>query len=360
MRKAGKARGDIVEEVTKKDGSCPSLRAVDGLLAKSRAEPEWDGTDSRAGGRPRELSKKERSELRKLVFSERGKAVVTAPFCKKRLPFLRRVCDETIRRELQRAGLAWLNRRMKSAVPKPYKVARQRYCKWLLKQRAAFLNRFAYTDGTTFYIARTEDENSDKQRAGLGRRVWRMANGKDGLWDENVGPSCYAKGQGRPVKIWGIFADGRLEYWVLPVDGARTTNMNGERYNHLVKTKYAKWRRSCFGARGRAHLVKDYEKCLWQTRNMEAEKEAGFDVVERHPKCSPDLNAIEGWWRRLKDRLLEQAPVEIETRAEFVTRLRRTVTWLNQNARAEGRKLCTNQKERARQVLLLRGARCKW
>lgn len=40
------------------------------------------------------------------------------------------------------------------------------------------------------------------------------------------------------MKIWGLFANGRLEYFVLPADGPKTTNMNGARYNRLVKTKF--------------------------------------------------------------------------------------------------------------------------
>ena len=53
----------------------------------------------------------------------------------------------------------------------------------------AKLKRFAYTVGTVFYLARSEAELEDKTRFCLGPYVWRMANGKDGLWDANVGPS---------------------------------------------------------------------------------------------------------------------------------------------------------------------------
>ena len=89
------------------------------------------------------------------------------------------------------------------------------------------MRRFAYTDGTTFYLARGHVDKHDKNRAALGPHVWRMANGNDGLWDENVGPSLYAKAQGLPVKIWGMFANGKLFYHVLPKDKARKiTNMN--------------------------------------------------------------------------------------------------------------------------------------
>ena len=353
-------RQDILKRICKKDGTAPTLRTIDALLAKCRDNTDWRGEDSSGGGRPTAMTAADHESLKKLVFAERGKAVVTVPYCKKRLPRLRKVSDETVRVALHRTGLAWMTRRVKSSVPKNHKEARLQYCRWLLKRRAPTLDRYAYTDGTTFYLARTEEENESKQRAGLGRYVWRMASGKDGLWDENIGPSCYAKGQGRPVKIWGLFANGYLEYFVLPADGARTTNMNGGRYNKLVKTKFRQWRRACFNDAKRAFLVKDHERCLWQDRNMQAEKEAGFDVLLNFPKCSPDLNAIEGWWKRLKERLFEQAPAGLESRAAFVLRLRRTVRWLNHNAQDEGRKLCTNQKLRAREVLALKGARCAW
>ena len=107
---------------------------------------------------------------------------MTVAFCKKRLAFLRDFADETVRRELHRAGLAWLARRVKSRVPRAPKPARDKYCRWLLGRNTHELKRFAYTGGTSFYLARTEIENEDKQRAGLGRFVWRIANGKDGLW----------------------------------------------------------------------------------------------------------------------------------------------------------------------------------
>ena len=78
--------------------------------------------------------------------------------------------------------------------------------------------------------------------------------------------------------------------------------------------------------------------------NMGAERDAGFKTVAQHPKQSPDFNAIEGWWRVLQQRLYLTAPVGLESRAAFLKRLRRTVTWLNSNARERGKKLCTNQK----------------
>ena len=99
---------------------------------------------------------------------------------------------------------------------------------------------------------------------------------------------------------------------------------------------------------------------LWQQRNMDAEDDAGFDLIENFPKASPDLNAIESWWRKLKDMLIEEAPAHIESRPDFLKRLRRTVKRLNRDAQKDGLRLRTNQLERATDVCRLKGARSKW
>ena len=143
-----------------------------------------------------------------------------------------------------------------------------------------------------------------------------------------------------PVKIWSLFAGGQLHYYVLPVDGRKTTHMNIMRYN-----TFADWRRKCFlRASGRANLVQDHKRCLWHDSNVKALREAGFSVVKNFHKCSPDLNAIEGWWRRLKQKLETNAPAHSETRPDFIKQLRRTVDLMNRRRRTEGRKLCCNQK----------------
>ena len=192
-----------------------------------------------------------------------------------------------------------------------------------------------------------------------------MANGKDGLFDSNISPSLYVKAQGLPVKIWSFFANGRLEYWVLPADDdpakkQKTTHMNGDRYEWLVTNKFADWRRACFSDDQPVHLVQDHEKCLWQQRNKDALKKAGCLLVQNYPKHSPDLNAIENWWATLRKRLQQTEPVEVECRSDFLSRLRRTVNWLNENKWEEALALSTNQKKRADDILELEGARSKW
>ena len=45
--------------------------------------------------------------------------------------------------------------------------------------------------------------------------------------------------------------------------------------------------------------------------------------MKEFPKCSPDLNANEGWWKKLRDALLENAPAKLEMRERFIKRLLR-------------------------------------
>jgi hypothetical protein len=221
---------------------------------------------------------------------------------------------------------------------------------------------FAHVDGTTFYLARTVVEHGDKMRGRLGKFVWRMANGKDGLYSDNVGPSLYAAAQGRPVKVWGMLANGRFSYWVLPADGQRTTHMNGARYQAMLRSKAQSWLHYSYGRRvpRTVHLVKDGERCLWTDASLEAESAVGLQAHRRHPKYSPDLNAVENVWALLRQLLDERAPAELESRADFLVRLRRTVLWLNENRHQDLLELCTNLHERADAVLLLSGARTEF
>ena len=90
----------------------------------------------------------------------------------------------------------------------------------------------------------------------------------------------------------------------------------------------------------------------------------GDDDCRRHPrrrpKHSPDLNAIEGFWKMLKQRLESTEPEAFECRSDFLARLRRAVTWLNEDRQSELRALYTNQKDRPRAVIALKGAKCRW
>ena len=141
--------------------------------------------------------------LTKLVLKHRGRAIVTVAFLQTMLPEWRGVSDATVERRLFDAGLAWLRRRRKSLIPAKHKVTRLRWARWVKTRPDGELKRWAYTDGTSFYLARTDDEATSKYRAALGPFVWRQADGSDALYENCVGPSAHGKAQGLPVLIWG-------------------------------------------------------------------------------------------------------------------------------------------------------------
>lgn len=364
MHLAGMSRDDMQKFVVKKDGSNVPLKTIDKVVASKKANPKWTGQDAGGPGRQRKLSDADLKALVDLVFRERGRAKVTIAYCRKMLPRLKKVHRTTLGRCLHAAGFQWLVRRRKSWVPPEHKEARMAFARSVLRKHGSSLSRWAYTDGTSFYLARGPSDHGQKKRAALGRYVWRRASGNEGLFDDNIGPSLYAKAQGLPVKIWGFLANGRLEHWVLPADPKRprskTTNMNGRRYLGLVESKFKEWRLACFSQDAPCALVQDHEKCLWQASNLAAMREAGCAVIQDFPKLSPDLNAIEGAWHLLRQRLEQTEPDEIEGRAEFLARLRRTVHWLNERQAEALREMCSNQKKRAADVLEMNGAKTKW
>ena len=103
LRRAGTPREEICSLVAKTDGSSPSLRCVDAVVDKKKKQPAWRGADSVGGGQPKLLHPSDVKTLLTLVYKERCNAVVTAPYCQKRLKFLRRVSVQAVRNYLHRA-----------------------------------------------------------------------------------------------------------------------------------------------------------------------------------------------------------------------------------------------------------------
>ena len=222
----------------------------------------------------------------------------------------------------------------------------------MLRRHGATLQRWAYSDGTVFFLDRSEEELASGQRAALGCMAWRRADRSDALRDDCVGPSTYQKGQGTPVRVWGLLAAGILHIYVFP----KSEVMNRWWYAWLVERRFPQWLEGteCIT------IVQDYEKCLRCDEPLAAMQTIGVALLEEHPKYSQDLSAIENAWRELRDRLAQTMPPWLESRDDFIVRLRYAVTWLNANRHDQLLKFCTNQKERAKDVLALRGSRTKW
>ena len=265
---------------------------------------------------------------------------------------MRRLSHTLVEDRLQEAELSYLRRRKKSIVTKEYLAERVTYCQGVKRKRQETLQKWAYTDGTTFFLDRTEEELQHSQRRALGTHVWRRSDNSDAMYQECLGPSSYNKSLGTPVRVWGMLAAGRLHIHVLEEGEV----MNQDLYAELVEDRFPDWRGDC------EHLVCDFEKCLRSELAMHALTKTPLKLVDPYPKVSQDFNAIENAWAILKGRLQETQPTHLETRDDFIRRLRATVRWMNTHRSASLWELSINQKERANECLAQKppGGRTTW
>ena len=349
---------EIAEEIEKPDGTHPSKQAVARVAAQVQAlgGVSWDGGSAPSlAGRPRSTTNALDKQIVKLVFKHRGRAMVTVRFVQKMCKAARKLSSRTVARRLGEAGLAWLRRRRKTLVPAVHKASRLDFADWVLTRTATTLTRWAFSDGTSFYLGRDHSEQQQKNRGALGPFVWRHMDGRDGMFEDCVGPSSYWKAQGLPVKIWGLLVAGMLFVWVLP----EQTNMNAELYAWVVTHKFGPWLKKALGRKLRlgAFLVQDHERALWKPEPREAMRNASIKLLENFPKCSQDLNPIEIAWRELKARLYVTAPEAMEAREAFIIRMRQAVAWVNNHRGAYFKQLCSCQQEWAIDVQKALGAR---
>ena len=125
-------------------------------FCKERGGVKWDGVPGHDGrGRQRQTIAAEDHGIRNLAFKHRGSVKVKVQYAKQKLRKLRRFGNSLAERRLREFGLQWLRRRKRSWVPSMHKKARLDSAKWVLGRTAPTLARWIYTDGTTFYLART-------------------------------------------------------------------------------------------------------------------------------------------------------------------------------------------------------------
>ena len=277
-------------------------------------------------------------QIRRALLQLRGEAKCTAAYLRKHIPGAADVSLETLRRRLREVGLAWLRRRRKTLVSAGDKKSRLGWARWTLRSRRATLDRWVYGDGTVFYLDRTRSEHDSTRRAALGPHVWRMTDGSDALYTDCVGPSSYYKGQGAPVRVWGLLVGPRLYITILPAGQV----MNRWWYAWVVRRFFGAW----LADRDRRLLVQDYERCLWCDEPLEAMKEIRLSPVEQHPKRSPDLNAIENARALPRGRVGATGPEGLESREDFCKRLHVCVKWVNRNRAPSLLEFATNLLER--------------
>ena len=333
---------DIAKKVLKPGGKHTwSAHAIADAMAKIEENKAWRGDRKEGSGAQRKTTTEVDNRIYQTVLKKRGKVKVTVAHLKKVIPELRPLGDTLVEERLQEAGLKYLRRRRKTFVASMYKKPRLDYCKWIMTKQQKTLEQFAYSDGTVFFLDRSEEEWEYTQVASLGGFVWRHADRSDALYNDCVGPSAYNKAQGHPIRVWGLLSDGFLHIHVLDVGEV----MDSSLYSSLVDDKLSDWMLST------KYLVQDFEKCLRTEESQHALKNAGIELVQNYPKVSQDFNAIENAWKELRERLYKTLPTHLEARDEFITRLHAAVKWLNTHRQKQLWYLCTNQWERAYECL---------
>ena len=346
----GLGAADIARIVKKSDGSAPSEQGIANVLHRLVEEPAWRGERKGGSGRPRATPASLDKDIVREVFRRRGTCKVTVAYLQRKFPAARRVSRSCLEARLHEAGLQYLRRRQKSLVPSAYKAERLVFAASVMRMHEATLRRWAYTDGTVFYLDKTEMCLEWTQRAALGAFVWRKADRSDAVYADCVGPSAYSKAQGLPVRVWGVLARGVLHITILPEGEV----MNRWWYAWIIKHRFPGWLGDC------DKVVQDFERCLRCPEPLAEFAKLSVGLVPGYPRCSQDLNAIENAWAMLRDRLFETLPCDLESRADFCVRLRSAVQWLNRNRHNRLLELCDNQKERAGAVLQNEGGRTKW
>lgn len=337
-----------------------------------------------AGERKKTTKKKKlpnnvRGKIVKFTKKKRGQVKVTSKYIQKKIPEARGVSDRTIRRVLNSNNLFQRRRRRKQCNTKINKTKRIRVAKKFKKMGPKGLAKMGYTDGASIYIAKSQSQQRNKHMAALGPFVYRQEH--EGLLEGCVGPSDYAKGQGEPVKFWGLLYKGQLKIHVMP----RGQHTNGKYYAKIISEKMQKWihgtsakknsnnkrptrpksrsrsrRKQSQKNKRQVTIVQDNERALWTKIAQESMKNAKIRTFKRLPPGSPDLNPIETCWAHLRDFINLQTMPEKESRRDFVKRLHNGVRHLNNSKGDLLNKLCTTLKTRAEEVILRKGARTSY
>ena len=289
----------ISRKLFKADGKTTfSENAVYKAMCKLKEDPSWRGEREAGSGAERKTTKKQDKEIIKWVLAMRGTIKVTVKWIKKQFPYLRELSDSLVEVRMDEADLKYMRRNNKCLVTKKYLAARVKYCESLSGKHNTTLAKWAYTDGTVYYIDRDDAEHESLVRRALGKFVWRRSDNSDAMYQECIGPSAYNKAQGIPIRVWGMLADGVISIHVLNEGEV----MEGFLYRELIEDKFEDWRGNC------EHLVCDFERSLRTTEAIEALKRAGLTLVEHYPPVSQDFNAIENVWAILRTRLPYSLP----------------------------------------------------
>ena len=149
----------IHQIITKDDGKTPfSYQAVRDCVKLLEKNKKYQGDRKVGSGAPRKTTAQQDRELVKKVFEKRGRRKATVAYLRSIFDWTDDLSDSTLEQRLHDAGMKWLRRRRKTLVAKKYIAERIAYCMKVLATKQSELNRWAFSDGTVFYLGRTFHE----------------------------------------------------------------------------------------------------------------------------------------------------------------------------------------------------------
>ena len=336
--------------------------------------------------RVKKINKKTINKIYKYLKKKRGNLMVTIAHL---IKYFKLDCAQiTMIRALDSIGVKCFRRRGKTYPSVPDFARRMRFAKKIQRMTKIQLRDLVSADGATVYAPKSKRQMRDKARAALGPWVWRTR--RDGLDPTCVGASSFANSQGGSIKIWGVTGystrtkSTHVRIATLPPKDRKrqrvmVTSKNGKKYPRMFKNddsvsmNSSRWmaflekhiKPWClemgFDFKNRIPtLVLDGEKALHTKPARKALRRLGFKVL-KVPPSSPDLNPIENVWSMMKRHVFktETFPSRIEQRNFWVRKI-------HDSARGVQRKqnLCDtvrlSWKQRAADVIAMKGARTKW
>ena len=163
--------------------------AIKNAIDRMAEEPKWRGERREGSGAHRKTTPEQDQNIQDWVIANRGTTKVTVARIRKQFPYLRRLSKTLVEERLNEAELGWQRRRNKSKVGSTYLAERVDYCHAVKRKWQDTLERWAYVDGTVYYLDRTAAEHEQSLHAALGKFVWRRLDGKDALWQDCIAPS---------------------------------------------------------------------------------------------------------------------------------------------------------------------------
>jgi hypothetical protein len=132
------------------------------VMKKITKDKEWDGERKTGSGAQKKTTKAFDRKVVNEVLKNRGKKKVTVAHIKKVIIEAREYGDDLILDRLGKAGLKRMHRRKKTLVPSGHEAARLEWAAVVKRKHQSSLDKWAYSDGMSYYLAKTASRTREQ------------------------------------------------------------------------------------------------------------------------------------------------------------------------------------------------------